>query len=322
VSDPGVRPLVSVVIPCHNQAQFLADAVKSAAARSVRVQVIVVDDGSTDHTATVACGFDDVLLIRQTKRGLSDARNCGLRASTGEYLIFLDADDRLVPGAIDVGVRALSGRPACAMAYGRCVMMGPEGDWWPTPDIPTVRSGHHAALLQTNLIWTTAMAIFRRDAVVQAGGFATGCDGAADYDLYLRVSRVAPMDDHGQLVAAYRQHAGSSGGAARMLRDTLAVMRRNCPGDHPELRRAWREGYAGWQDFYGAHLLEEIRQQLRTREIDGAARQAMVLASLAPRVFMRELAKKAHGLYAGRAIPAAELSAARGVLSKMTVPRS
>jgi glycosyltransferase involved in cell wall biosynthesis len=275
------------------------------------VQVIVVDDGSTDRTAAVARGFDNALLIRQSNCGLAAARNRGLRAATGDYLIFLDADDRLLPGAIDAGVRALAARPACAMAYGRCVMMGPDGEFWPTPDVATVRSGHHAALLQTNLIWTPAIAIFRRDAVVQAGGFAPGFDAAADYDLYLRVSLDAPIDDHGQLVAAYRRHGASmSRGAARMLRDTLAVMRHNCPGDHSELRRAWGEGYARWQDFYGTQLVEEIRGQLRAREIHDAARQAMVLAALAPRVFVRELARKARVLYAGRAIPAAEIPAA------------
>lgn len=307
----NARPLVSVVIPCYNQARFLAESVGSAVARTVGVEIIVVDDGSTDHTAAVARSLEHALLIRQGNRGLAAARNRGLRAASGDFVIFLDADDRLLTGAIDAGVRAMAERADCAMAYGRCVMMGPDGQLWPTPEVPIVRSGHHAALLQTNLIWTPAMAIFRRPIVAAVGGFREGFDGAADYDLYLRVSRMAPIHDHGRVVAAYRRHAGSmSGHAARMLRDTLTVMTRNRPDEQMEFQRAWRDGYARWQDFYGTQLVEEIRAHLRRRDVGEAWRKSMVLASLAPWVWVRELRKKTRVFYAGRAIPAAEISAA------------
>src|SRR4029077_13324128 len=96
--DEGVRPLVSVVIACSNQAPHLRDTVRSATARTVRVEIIVVDDGSTDPTAAVARTLREVLLIRQSNRGLSAARNRGLRASSGDFVIFLDAGDRLMPG--------------------------------------------------------------------------------------------------------------------------------------------------------------------------------------------------------------------------------
>jgi glycosyltransferase involved in cell wall biosynthesis len=309
--DAPTRPLVTVIIPCYNQARFLAEAAGSAAARTARVQIIVVDDGSTDRTAAVARGLDNVLLLRQANLGLAAARNRGLHAAGGDFVVFLDADDRLLPGGIDVGLRALVSHPDCAMAYGRCLMMGPDGEFWPTPEVPSVRSGHHAALLQTNLIWTPAMAIFRRAAIVAAGGFAEGFDGAADYDLYLRVSRVAPVLDHGIVVAAYRRHPGSmSGRAAGMLRDTLAVMARNCPEDDLELRTAWHDGYARWQDFYGTQLVEEIRAHARMREWKETWRKSRTLASLAPWVFMRELRRAIRTRHAGRAMPAAEISAA------------
>lgn len=306
------RPLVSVVIPCYNQARFLPESVGSAVARTVRVEIIVVDDGSTDHTAAVARSLDHVLLVSQDNRGLAAARNRGLRAASGDFVIFLDADDRLLTGAIDTGVRAMAARPDSAMAYGRCLMMGADGQVWPTPEVPIVRSGHHAALLQTNLIWTPAMAIFRRTIVASVGGFREGFDGAADYDLYLRISRVAPIHDHGRIVAAYRRHSGSmSGHAERMLRDTLTVMTRNRPDEEIEFRRAWREGYARWQDFYGTQLVEEIRAHVRQRDVRDAWRKSVALASLAPWICIRELGRKTRIFYAGRAIPAAEMSAAR-----------
>jgi glycosyltransferase involved in cell wall biosynthesis len=304
-----IRPLVSVIIPCYNQARFLADAVKSAVARAARVQIIVVDAGSTDGTAAIA-GRLGVILMRQPTTGLAAARNLGLQASTGDFVIFLDADDRLLDGAIDAGVRALAGSPDCAMAYGRCVIAGPGGELCPPLDIPMVRTGHHAALLQTNLIWMLAMAIFRRDAVARAGGFHEGFDAAADYDLYLRISRDAPVMDHGQLVAAYRKHESSMNGqAVRMLRDTLEVMRQNCPDPRSPFHDPWREGYARWQDVYGTRLVEEIRVHLLEHAIRQAVRKALVLLSLAPGVCARELGRKVR--YAGRAMPDAEISTAR-----------
>ena len=313
MSEGGIRPLVSVVIPCYNQGCYLGDAVRSASAHAVRVEVIVIDDGSTDHTAAVARSLPNVLLVRQNNRGLAAARNRGLRAASGDFVVFLDADDRLLAGAIDLGARVLLGNADCAMAYGRCVMMSADGRLLPTPDVPVVRSGHHAAFLQTNFIWMPGAAIFRRDALIAAGGFREGFDGAADYDLYLRISRTHGVHDHGQPVAAYRRHeasmSSSSGAAARMLRDTLTVMQRNEPPIDSEFHRAWRDGYARWQDFYGTQLVEEIRCDVHTRFLAEAWRKTLVLARLAPAIMARELRRAARRRYAGRAIPAAEISA-------------
>ena len=304
------REVVSVVIPCNNQGRFLAEAIGSATATHHHVEVVVVDDGSTDDTAAVARQFP-VLYVKQSNRGVAAARNRGLEESTGSFVIFLDADDRLLPGAIDSAARSLASRPDCAMAYGRCTMMGPDGTPWPTPGIPTVRTGHHAALLRTNMIWMPAMAIFRRRPLIRLRGFASGFDAAADYDLYLRLSRAEPIHDHGLTVAAYRRHdASMSGNASRMLEHTLAVMQRHRPAVNDELFSTWQEGWANWQDFYGTQLVEEIRAHLREHALEPAIAKAATLWRLAPKVFSRELRKKWRLLYAGRAMPAAEISSA------------
>ena len=101
-----------------------------------------------------------------------------------------------------------------------------------------------------------------------------------------------------------------SGRAAGMLRDTLAVMERNRPGDRLDLRAAWREGYIRWQDFYGTQLVEEIRAHARLREWSVVCRKTTILAELAPWVLLRELRRATRTrVYAGRAMPAAEISA-------------
>ena len=210
-------PPVSVIVPCYNQARFLGAALDSVRAQDPYADVVVVDDGSTDHTRQVALSRPGVRYVRQDNRGLAGARNRGLRESAGSLVVFLDADDCLLPGGIAAGVTALATRPDCAMAYGRCVMMGPDGTPWPTPAQPVTICDHHDAFLRTNLIWMPAAAIFRREALEQAGGFHEGFDAAADYDLYLRITRDARIRDHGTLVAAYRQHPSAmSGKASRM----------------------------------------------------------------------------------------------------------
>src|SRR5262245_8511327 len=114
MQTPG---LVSIVIPCFNQARFLATAIESALAQTdQRCEIIVVDDGSTDDTRTVAAEYPTVTCISQTNAGLPAARNCGLRRSTGEYVIFLDADDRLLAEAAKRGVGELLRNPDCAFA--------------------------------------------------------------------------------------------------------------------------------------------------------------------------------------------------------------
>ena len=98
IADAHDSPVVSVVIPCYRQAHFLPDAIESVLAQTYpHFEIIVVDDGSPDDTRAVAGRYPGVRCLRQRNRGLSAARNAGLAASIGTYVVFLDADDRLTP---------------------------------------------------------------------------------------------------------------------------------------------------------------------------------------------------------------------------------
>ena len=305
---------VSIVIPCYNQARFLADAIASALEQTgPDVEVVVVNDGSTDGSAAVAARYP-VRLVAQRNHGLSAARNAGLRASTGALVIFLDADDRLRPGAADAAVRALEAFPGAMIAVGRCVLIDEHGRSLPAPSLPPVRSDCYVELLRHNCIWTPAMAAYRRDVFAHVGGFDPQVNPAADYDMYLRVARRFPLAPHDTVVVEYRQHAGSmSRDAARMLDATLAVLRRQrrFARRSPAEWTAYRAGMRRWREFYGDHLVEQFRAGLRRpggrRE---AFRAACHLLRLHPRGVARHVVRKAALLYAGRATPAAEIAAA------------
>ena len=299
-------PVVSVIVPCFNHGRYLREALASVGTPEVRTEIIVVDDGSSDSTSEVIATFDttnEFRSVRQHNAGLAAARNRGLRESRGRYIVFLDADDRLVPGAIELGVAKLDERPECAFVFGRCRMMDQDGTVLVTPDQPRIVRDHYRELLRQNYIWMPAMAMFRRDPLERIGGFNSDVNAAADYEMYLHLARHYPVHDHAQMVAHYRKHDGSmSRNAARMLRETLAVMRSQRPfleGDEASLA-AYEEGWRMWQDFYGAHLATEIRIAARNYRWLEAASKAAVLALYHPRGLWHHARRKTHLVLRGQ----------------------
>lgn len=92
--------MITIVIPCYNQAEYLPEAIESALAQTVKAEVIVVNDGSTDNTLEVAKRYP-IKIINQVNKGLASARNTGIMNMTGNYLLPLDADDILLENAVE-----------------------------------------------------------------------------------------------------------------------------------------------------------------------------------------------------------------------------
>ncbi|HSC27207.1 MAG TPA: glycosyltransferase family A protein [Vicinamibacterales bacterium] len=283
----GPAPLVSVIIPCYNQGCFLGEAIASAWRSSPGdTEIIVIDDGSTDDTAAVCRSFAGVRWFGQRNEGPARARNRGLRESRGRFVVFLDADDMLAPGALDVGAAELAAHPAAAFVFGRCRALAPDGTVLPMPEQARVERDHYRELLKRNYVWMPAMAMFRREAVERTGGLDPTADGAAAYGLCLQIARSSPVHDHGQVVAYHRKRDGSvRGGASRMLHGSLTVLRRERPfvQHDPALLEAYYEGWRVRRDFYGAHLSDEIRTHVRQHEWSRAALKAATLCWLHPR---------------------------------------
>jgi glycosyltransferase involved in cell wall biosynthesis len=259
--------LVSVVIPCYNQARFLCEAIESVLRQSYRCfEVIVVDDGSADAIGDVVSRYRGINCIRQPNQGPAAARNAGLRSSKGSYLVFLDADDRLLPEALAIGVRDLKARPECAFVWGQCQHIDREGDSLPSRWKPVIEHDHYLALLRTNYIRTPGVVMYRRTVFDAIGGFNPDLRGAEDYNLHLRIAREFPIHCHNQVVAEYRVHEASAmHSSARIFKATLAAAKLQwefVKGD--ELREAaYHSGMKAWRQLFGERLWVELGAHLR-----------------------------------------------------------
>lgn len=256
------NPLVSVIIPCFNQARYLSEAIESVLAQSYpNVEVIVIDDGSTDNTSQVASSYSEVTLVRQANQGLSAARNRGLAESRGELLVFLDADDRLLPGALAAGVGCLLEHPECAFAYGQYQFIHADGTPMRRIEREPAGDNIYAEFLRCNRVAMHATVIYQRWVFEQVGGFSASLPASEDYEMYLRIVRRFPVVEHPALVAEYRRHPGSmSNHARKMLETSLSVLDRERPHveQNPMLRSAFQEGRRRVAGYYTFRLIRGL----------------------------------------------------------------
>lgn len=293
------QKLVSVVIPCYKQAHFLGEAIQSVLAQTYAfVEIIVVDDGSPDDTAAVANRYPRVRYVRQQNKGLSGARNTGLRESKGEFLIFLDADDRLLPEAAQIGVAALDARPDCGFVSGHTRYITSGGvllpHQQPCSDCPE-DPDRYADLLRRNFMPVHTI-MYRRAVFERVGDFDTSLKSSEDYDLSLRVAREFPIHCHCREVAEYRQHdASMTFDSARMLKSTLRVLRaqRQFVRGNEGRRAAYKTGIRFYEELYGDMLVETMRARVRGRVRWGeTARDLFVLLRYSPRAFTKHAGRK------------------------------
>ncbi|MEM7165574.1 MAG: glycosyltransferase family A protein [Planctomycetota bacterium] len=180
-------PQVTVVIPVYNRPDYLTEALASLATQThPRVQVIVVDDGSTDDIAAVVATFNDVVYLRQEQAGPSVARNLGIQHATGQYFAFLDSDDRWLPEKIACQVECAVANPETDLVYTRAVNFLEEGHACP-PHMSDADFGVSIPCIMTMLVKAES---FRR-----VGDFAPHLKHGEDTDWVLR-ARDAGLTEH------------------------------------------------------------------------------------------------------------------------------
>lgn len=231
-------PLISVVIPTYNSSQFVAQAVRSALAQEdVNVEVIVVDDGSTDDTLQVLEKYaGDIRYIRQENQGPATARNRGIAESTGEYVAFLDADDVWLPGKCREQVQALESDRNVALVHTDVIYVDAATEAVVQRNIPHRRllAGEcYESLFERNGI-TASSVMVRRGLLVERSGFDSSIRHASteDYDLWLRLARCFQFAFVDQPLVRYRLHTGNAtGNFLRMREGELYVLEKTLQAD-------------------------------------------------------------------------------------------
>ena len=263
VEPLATPPTFSIVIPAFRAADTIGETLASVVAQSSPAhELIVADDGSPDELEDVLRPFGSrVSLIRKPHGGVASARNAGLHASSADFVLFVDADDVLLPGKLEALGRLGQARPDLDLITtdvyfdvgGRRVGRFNEANPFPVHD-------QRVAILQRCFVgWPAA----RRSRLIAAGGFDESLHSAVDWDCWIRLvldGAVAGL--HDEPLSVYRLHPGSLTDArARALRDRLRALEK--ARAHPGLRAEERP------------VLEAALAKHRSRAVLAAAQEAV-----------------------------------------------
>ena len=293
--------LVSVVMPAFNVGWCVARAVDSVLTQSLRErEVVVVDDGSTDDTASVLARYGDAIrVIRQTNAGMSAARNAGIRMARGNLVAFLDADDWWHPDKLQRQVTLMRERPEFGFCSTAARVVNPEGrllNVWHCP-------GPNNDMLRTLFAENAAIAggcsavMVRRELLDRVGLFDESLRGFEDPDLWIRLAAVsgyACIDE--PLVEILRREHSVSRNLENMRKAALASLRKNRDLLPVGLRGAfWRACLASVYTDYakGAYRAGEVRaavaDTLRAFALSPAGRGRLCLGLLRDMMLGRAL---------------------------------
>jgi len=211
-------PTVSVIIPVYNGAAYVRASVMSALAQSYsNVQVVIVNDGSSDDSAGVIADLlrdPRVVYVEQRNQGVAAARNTGIRASIGELIAFLDQDDLWVPEKLEWQVNRLTGTPDIALVHGNVRFIDAHGqplhereDRWDAD--ARLASGHCFPVLFDKNRLAILTVCMRRSCFDEVGPFREDIPGVDDYEYWLRLSRRHAFAHLDRPLAFYRLHGSN-----------------------------------------------------------------------------------------------------------------
>jgi glycosyltransferase involved in cell wall biosynthesis len=286
------QPLVSIILPCYlttaAQAELLHQTLQTVSAQTCQeYEIILVDDGSPVPVAPVAAPYPRTIVLRQDNAGPAVARNTGIARSRGTYLVFLDADDLLLPCALTAGLEALDKHPEAGFAVGPREEMTFEGEpvpWHVAP--PPLQADIYLPLLSFDwYIIPPSSVMFRREVVQAVGGFQDPW-GADDLDFYLRVAhRFRACCYQTPAVTRYRRYSTSSSrDGERMLHSIRAVYARQWPlvAGKPNAEAAYHHGLRQLTDIFLDCVVENIEDRLRVGNHPAALRSAHLLKKESP----------------------------------------
>jgi glycosyltransferase involved in cell wall biosynthesis len=276
MSGNAFSDLVSVIIPAHNAARFIGASIESARAQThANIEIIVVDDGSTDGTIAIvqaiAARDARVKLLRQSRRGVAAARNLAIRESRGEFIAPMDADDIWFPRKIEKQLCCMVAAGSSAgLVYAWSVYIDehgqPTGDYY-AHELPR---DIHATLIFRNVVGSSSVPLIRRGALIEAGMYnenllrrdAQGCE---DIDLYLRIAERYEFHVVRELLVGYRMAGQLSSQSCTMARSFYHTML-DCQARRPDIPWAVFRWSLARQYLYlhgQARGLREYRQSMK-----------------------------------------------------------
>lgn len=248
--SPGA--LVSVVIPCYNQGKFLREAIQSVRAQSYpHLEIIVVDDGSTDETAEVCKNEKDLTYVYAHRVGVSAARNIGAAHAQGDFVIFLDADDYLYANAVELHLYYFNYAPESVFVAGSFDRVDANNKLLEFVKPLEMPGDLYLSLLQGNFIGIQSNVMYRKD-VFFSFHFNTQLRPCEDYDLHLNITRHLPGFCYPEKIAAYRIHESNvSHQKTLMLETALQVLESQKKHNlNAEQLKALETGKDNWKKYY------------------------------------------------------------------------
>jgi len=274
-----IEPLVSVIIPTFNCAQYIATAVESVLAQErADVEVLVIDDGSTDATTeTLGAYGDRIRYIHQPNSGVSLARNKGLAAANGRYIGFLDSDDAWHPDKLHRQLAAMEKDPDAGACYSAFAVTDSR-----LSPLYVHRAKPHSSvledlLLRGNWVSTPSTVLCERALFAKVGGFDSKLSLCADWDMWLRLAGVTDFAYVDEPLASYRKHDGNmSGNVALLEQDSLRVLKKGfaMPGLPDSLRGQRQAAIArnymvlAGSYYHARHYADSARCVLRSLAMD------------------------------------------------------
>ncbi|HEY0319994.1 MAG TPA: glycosyltransferase family 2 protein [Pyrinomonadaceae bacterium] len=205
-------PQVSVIIPTHSRPHLLPRAIESARRAGSDVEVIVVDDASSDTTARVCKAIGGIKYIRlDLNQGVAGARNVGILASSADYIAFLDDDDLRLPGSLDLQVEALMADKAAGFVCGAMLMADQDGQLTGEVSAPQSTGGDiFWELLELAFPVLPISVVIRKECFASVGLLRSSLPGLDDWDIFVRIAELYPVVVLDQPVSIYRKPTPSS----------------------------------------------------------------------------------------------------------------
>lgn len=292
---PNLNPKASIIITTRSRPHLLPRAVQSARAAASNVEIVVVDDASSDDTARVCQGLSGINYVRiEQNRGVAGARNVGLVASRGEYLSFLDDDDTRLAESLDAQIEALEREPDAGLIYGQAILGNQDGE-------PGTKS-YPAQCLSGDIFWNLlsrnfipcGSAVFRRSSLARVGLLDDLIPGLDDWDLWVRLAEMNPVLSMETPIIIWRKSTPVSGqgtsNAAGLV--ALSVNQFRSRWMHLERVAAAPPGTRNmiWREFsenMAEHLIWESARAIRFGDLDQPVRSLSIIPRLHPLTLMR-----------------------------------